>query len=310
MNKIAVVSMIKNEEDIVESSVRHWALFADKIYIKDHKSTDKTRKILDSLKDEGLPLEISTYDKDEKDQAEVINQLLNQAFDEKFDLVLPLDADEFPIYIEGNSDDLRKYLQNLDTNQYYRVPLYECRFTDSNQDRFALARSVVKDPEISSIMPKVIACQDFLKNYPAKIAQGNHTLKFVGEKQEFVTESKIFYAHFSQRSREQLISKYMINRLTRTLQASRYTVWGHHGKLFVLKYLKDPNSLNIDINGFESMDLSAYRDEVALKFTGGGASILSAMYTSSQKVLQTLSIAKKFCRKEKSFGSFYSSMAM
>ena len=49
-NKIAVVMMVKNEIDIIESSVRHAAKFADEILICDHRSTDGTLEILELLK--------------------------------------------------------------------------------------------------------------------------------------------------------------------------------------------------------------------------------------------------------------------
>ena len=40
--KIAVISMMKNEADIVESFVRYYATFADCIIVADHNSNDGT----------------------------------------------------------------------------------------------------------------------------------------------------------------------------------------------------------------------------------------------------------------------------
>ncbi len=48
--------MVKNEMDIIESFVRHTLGFADLLIVADHKSTDRTREILESLQAEGLPL--------------------------------------------------------------------------------------------------------------------------------------------------------------------------------------------------------------------------------------------------------------
>lgn len=56
MKKIVAISMVKNEMDIIESFVRHTLGFADLLIVADHKSTDRTREILESLQAEGLPL--------------------------------------------------------------------------------------------------------------------------------------------------------------------------------------------------------------------------------------------------------------
>ena len=93
MNRIAVVSMMKNEADIVESWARHAFQFADKIFVCDHKSTDRTREILESLQSEGLPIEISTFDRDELAMSKINTNLMSKAFSEGFDLVVPIDAD-------------------------------------------------------------------------------------------------------------------------------------------------------------------------------------------------------------------------
>ena len=49
---IIVVTMIRNEEEVIESSIRYWLSFADEIIVYDHHSTDGTKQILESLKRE------------------------------------------------------------------------------------------------------------------------------------------------------------------------------------------------------------------------------------------------------------------
>lgn len=49
---IIVVTMIRNEEDVIESSIRYWFSFADEIIVYDHYSTDGTKQILKALKRE------------------------------------------------------------------------------------------------------------------------------------------------------------------------------------------------------------------------------------------------------------------
>ena len=283
MNKIATVSMVKNEIDIVESFVRHTCKFADKMYICDHKSTDGTREIIEALAKE-LPIEFSTYDKDEHNQVGVTNDLINRALDEKFDIVLPLDTDEFVIKIDGNSENLREHLQNLDPSKCYKVLLQDHRFVDDDIEKFALSRAVVQTESKTGTIKIIIGREFFLKNH-LRICQGNHDLIT----QDYNTvlnqdpegkivphDSKIFYAHFALRSPEQKLSKHMQTWLNTQLITTRYTNWDSHGKKFVNDYLKDESVAKIDLTGFfPAKYLEPYKNECSLDKNGGGMKVIS-----------------------------------
>ena len=304
MNKIAVVTMIKNEEDIVESFVRHVFQFADKLFICDHKSTDRTREILDSLKSEGLNLEITTHNRDEHDQAEVTTNLSYRAFSEGFDLVVPLDTDEFPIYANGDSKDLRHYFQTIDTNQYYQMYSQVYCFTDSNSDKYVFARSMVKTPDPvpnppKNFIGKVFFGREFIRNHPASVAQGNHALHFFGQSQPPIIDSKIFLAHFATRSPEQKISKFTGTWLNSMLKGSRYTVIASHDQDFAHNYLKDPSIANIDLDGYIPADLSAYKDECVNQFTGGGAANSTRnLYILADSFVNTITRERMLSKKQ------------
>ena len=93
---IVAIAMVKNEMDIIESFARHTLGFADLLFIVDHKRTDRTREILESLPAEGLPIVIGGVDVARHIQAEVQTQALWTAADTyQADLIVPLDADEF-----------------------------------------------------------------------------------------------------------------------------------------------------------------------------------------------------------------------
>ena len=51
--KIYSISMVKDEEDIIESFIRFNASVIDKFFILDNGSTDNTNLILNLLKNEG-----------------------------------------------------------------------------------------------------------------------------------------------------------------------------------------------------------------------------------------------------------------
>ena len=62
MKRIAVVSMVRNEADVIESFVRHCLSFADFIFVVDHMSVDDTGDILKALMQEGLPVMVRRFE--------------------------------------------------------------------------------------------------------------------------------------------------------------------------------------------------------------------------------------------------------
>ena len=60
-SRLVGVGMVKNEADVVETSIRHNLRFLDEMIVLDHDSTDATPTILSSLVDEGLPLKLTRF---------------------------------------------------------------------------------------------------------------------------------------------------------------------------------------------------------------------------------------------------------
>lgn len=94
--RIAAVTTVRSECDIIESFVRHNAAFLDRLYILDHRSADATPEILRKLADEGLPLTLSREDYAIFYQAPTMTRLIRRALeDHAWDFIVPLDSDEF-----------------------------------------------------------------------------------------------------------------------------------------------------------------------------------------------------------------------
>ena len=88
-------TLAKNEEDIIESFVRHNIQHLDHMVIADNMSTDATRQILLQLQAEGLPITVW----DDKEPAHLQSQKTTAAYHQLaqthgFDLFFLLDADE------------------------------------------------------------------------------------------------------------------------------------------------------------------------------------------------------------------------
>ena len=109
--RVAAVTRVLNEDDIIEAFVRHTLSFADHILLLDNGSTDRTMEILSALRADGAP--IAVLQSRCPIHCEVpVNTLLyhtaNQAFQP--DWVLHLDADEF---VDTRAANLRDRLQAL-----------------------------------------------------------------------------------------------------------------------------------------------------------------------------------------------------
>lgn len=94
------VSVVKNEADIIEANIRHNLGFLDRIVVFDHDSCDATRRILDALAAEGLPITLLARRSDRHEfgfwQGEFMSALAKLAFEQHgADYVFPVDADEF-----------------------------------------------------------------------------------------------------------------------------------------------------------------------------------------------------------------------
>lgn len=90
-----LVSMVKDEQDVIEAFVRHHAAQVDGLLIADNLSSDHTRGILDDLAHE-FPLVVVDDDDPAYRQSEKMTALAHRARVEfGADWIVPADADEF-----------------------------------------------------------------------------------------------------------------------------------------------------------------------------------------------------------------------
>lgn len=90
-----LVSMVRDEQDVIEAFVRHHAPHVDGLLIADNLSSDHTRGILVDLADE-FPLVVVDDNDPAYRQSEKMTALAHRAYAEfDADWVIPADADEF-----------------------------------------------------------------------------------------------------------------------------------------------------------------------------------------------------------------------
>ena len=280
MNRIIAISMVKNEADIIESMVRYTLNYADYLLIKEHNSTDDTRKILELLKEEGLALEIYDCDVEGHNQSDVMTELVYKAIKEfNADVVVPLDADEFLISEKGTVNDVRSSLENLDIRGNYDIPWINFCIAEEGiqQDKWLLSRKVKKSNEPNELK-KCIIGRKAVEVYKGFLGQGNHHF-FIGERKDgfgymgyqFTNDEwpeDIYLAHFPRRSKMQYASKVMIGWLTNLTNFGKYTYYARNWQKDSYEYI-DNEDVSIEKNekDFLELDLSAYHDICELKYT-------------------------------------------
>ena len=94
--KLCSVVMVANESDIIEAFARHTLAFTDHLHIAFHNSYDTTRDIVERLVDEGLSISHEQIDGPAFRRERLGSELIRKAASRnRFDYILPLDADEF-----------------------------------------------------------------------------------------------------------------------------------------------------------------------------------------------------------------------
>lgn len=121
--RILGISLVKNEEDIIESFVRYNLLIMDHLLIIDNGSTDGTLDILESMIASGWPITL-TSDVGDYNQIRIMNHALSEVMHERYgaipDFIIPIDADEF-LVAEHDGINPRDIIQKLDHNTLHKV---------------------------------------------------------------------------------------------------------------------------------------------------------------------------------------------
>lgn len=312
-NKIAVITMVKNESDIIESFVRHALSYADVLLVIDHNSTDETRKILGLLQAEGLPIRIGTFEKNGYFQSEAMTSLLYRAIeDEHADIVVAADADEFLIMNDENAgaQELRGILQGMDVESVHHVPFvsYELKDAENGQEFFLLSRPCRRAAEKSSL-PKVIVGSKAALKYRLIIGQGNH-LAYSENESDQMPVPRVFaegfhIAHFGWRSRVQRASKMICGWLTNVESFSIYTYCAGHWQNAFLEFLETGVLPGDSIEAAVPADLKRYTgcygekgkplDGSMLRYTKNKTDCLSDVARLAEMIANT-------CCRERSLG--------
>lgn len=305
--------MVKNESDIIESFARHALSYADVLLVVDHNSTDETRKILELLQAEGLPIRIDTLEKNGHFQSEVMTNLLYRAIEEEHaDIVVAADADEFLVMNDENAgaQELREILQGMDVESVHLVPFvsYELKDAENGQELFLLSRPCHRAAE-KNLLPKVIIGRMVAQEFQICIAQGNHLAYSEKENDQMsvprVTVDGFHIAHFAWRSRVQRASKMICGWLTNVEAFSIYTYYATHWQTAFLAFLENGTLPGEPINNSIDDDLRRYVGRYAEKGNTSEGAMLRYTKTKTDCLADVARLAEAIantCCRERTLG--------
>lgn len=219
------ISMVKNEADIIEASVRHNLHFVDLMVVIDNRSTDGTREILQALRREGLPLVLLDDPVFGHFQSEKVTQtyrMVAPVFNPE--LVYLLDADEF-IRAPGRPE-LERWLETLAPGSLGLMP-----WSTHLPAPEVAQRDVIADPlrcmGRRRVREEPLYCKAVIRRDPAQdmtlvVDQGNHGARLAGGPPLPAQMAQgASMAHFPVRSVEQLGAK-VINGWLACVQRNRH----------------------------------------------------------------------------------------
>lgn len=211
--RIIGISCVRDEDDIIESFVRHNLVYLDKLYIIDNLSKDKTLDILTSLAEEGLAVEVWESTICSFQQSRAITAAVRKVamLDAEAAYAFLLDADEFLAGPDRQS--LIKDLEKIGPNGYGIMPwktyipieddLVNLNPSVPATSRMTHRRSTEGYQMYKSVIPKAL----FGK---VRIRTGSHSINRMdgGTCQKILLSTPL--AHFPIRSANQLIAKIIL----------------------------------------------------------------------------------------------------
>lgn len=211
--RILGICSVKNEQDIIESFVRHSLRFVDNLMVLDNGSVDDTKAILNSLAGEFGNLTVLEDDSFGNPQSARMTRLARtgqSAYDPEY--ILPLDADEF-LDVTDKSE-LGRIFEKIPRDGYGLIPWRT----------FVLTPDTVRECGVNlpssmhwrrraeaPLYQKVVIRSGGRTNSDFVIEHGSHTISAPsGREVPSVPLDGLNLLHFPVRSRDQLVSRIVV----------------------------------------------------------------------------------------------------
>ena len=210
--RVAAITRVLNEADIIEAFVRHTAAFVSHHVFMDNGSADGTVEILRALAAEGLPVSVYESRAVTFNESDTLTQLYVQACaDMAPDWVLCLDADEF---IDDRHTPsgllalLAEYAARPEPPDYLKIPVVDYIATSRDNPAERATPLRISHRRAPSDTYKIIV-RGGLQTERLCIQHGSHWARLDGRAAREVVEPRLWVAHFSERSPYQYIMKFV-----------------------------------------------------------------------------------------------------
>lgn len=198
---IVSLTWARNEEDVLESFIRHNSSIVDRMIIALHRCTDRSKEIVEQCMRDGCNIELRESDALHHAQGETLTELLQET---DADWVLPLDADEFLV-----GEDARSTIESLPSDVVHLLPWKTYVPTPGddatqNDPLLRITHRRVKEP---AQYYKVLIPRQFLKG--SLVHVGSHKVidAATGLERPSSPQAELWLAHFPVRSEQQLRRK-------------------------------------------------------------------------------------------------------
>lgn len=231
-----------NENDIVESVLRHTLMIVDHIIVMDDSSFDGTIDIIESMIKEGLNITLinkKSVSFDEKNRNTELYVLASNEYDA--DWVLYFDADEFYDTRKINND-LKSYLKNIPIqNECVVCDMYNYTDTvfDNKEELNVPKRLLWRTKDIVPVHKIIVRG----KLDGVTIVAGNHYGYVYGLGMNPYKQTDVFFAHYPRRSGWQEISKWVVGRLKITAAGQEAREAGSHYTAHFNTLMNDPKKI-------------------------------------------------------------------
>ncbi len=217
--KLRVISLIRDEIDIVGTFLGHLDSLFDEVILLDHQSIDGTTEILRQAVSQRFNWRYYRVDIKQKMQKQLMNFFIKKFIDEKFDYLFFLDCDEF-LWVND-----REELETLLVHNQNDIGVYGFQWVNAIPRRLDTLTSLGKNTSFfvsreRSRYQKVAINWKQINTEDLLISEGNHYAHRVnGDIYQNDVVGTIL--HIPIRSKKQLISKTLLSKCSMVMEANR-----------------------------------------------------------------------------------------
>ena len=234
--------MIKNEADILELFIRHTLQFATEMVFIDNGCMDASMDIINRIRAEGKRIVVHNEAHVYYEQFRLENKYILEYSNKDYDLIIPLDVDEFL----ACDTDLLNELDNINDEKVTLIKWRTYCLGDAFENKMLFERCSFLRKNEKNSFTKIIIPSKIYKKEKMLVSMGHHD---VIENDEFKeANNKLYIAHFPVRSEEQIKLKIIQGTISQLMSSYGRVVAFHWKELYdsmnkgafnVVKYSKE-----------------------------------------------------------------------